>query len=90
MAMQEVGVSGTETYIIILFSNMAHGCIMKINTLHKVEDTLGDIIGKITQQPMPDDLKEECHLQLIEKERERRRRRRERKSKREINIAHSG
>ena len=68
---------------------MAHGCIMKINTLHKVEDTLGDIIGKIIQQPMPDDLKEECHLQLIEKEREREEEEEEKERARERSILHT-
>ena len=61
--MQEIG---TESNILILFLNLAHGSTMKTITFHRIEDKLGFLIRKVLLKSMLEALKEEISLQLTE------------------------
>ena len=70
MAMQEIGGSGTETDVLLLFLNLPHGNALKNCTFHKLEDKMGKVIRSICAQSIEDALNEEIRLQLVKEERE--------------------
>ena len=62
MEMQEIDGGGTKVGFTIPFLNLTYGHTMKFNTLCKIEDKLGGIVAKITQQSITDILKDKFRL----------------------------